>query len=168
MTTPNKTREATRLNRLIKSVKDPSILKAIEALIPTKKGHYTPSAAGKGSKKSIEKPECPPYPCVDTGSFSEVYLFVLQSIFRNQEISKDFYARSLSEVSFQYKFLIKHHGITQGSKKWKERTNYTILVAEGRNPDPLAFTATVKGTPYLVIFKELVPLIRLIQTRQEN
>jgi len=71
-------------------------------------------------------------------SFDDTMVFVLSSILYNDDnFNRDYYQNCLNQVRSTYLSLIQHHGITGGTKKWKEQTQYVVLLAENRNPEPL-------------------------------
>jgi len=93
----------------------------------------------KSEKPKVKSKSNDWIPNLDDSSFLHIFNFVLLSIFECKEIGihTDYYSSCLKQVSSTYHHLITHHGITGGTKKWKEQTQYVILLAEGRNPEAL-------------------------------
>jgi hypothetical protein len=163
-----------KLHRLLQKMKDPVMLQKIWTILgenpKNKSGTKSTADPHRQKNPTINKNKgTPPYPSLEKGSsFLETYLFVLSSVYLTLEVNRDFYCKALSVVSHNYLHLIKHHGVTQGTSKWKDRVQYTVLLVERRNPDPLSFVSTEKGFPVLTIFKELTPLLMVIYNRGEN
>jgi len=108
-------------------------------------------------------------PLLEEGShFLELMVIVLRSIYESPSITSEVYSNGLKAIERAYHHETKHHGITEGTKRFKEEVVYTINFIEGRNPDNLPLRATVKGSKLLVKFQELTPLVTSIQTKSEG
>jgi len=156
------------LDKLLKKIPISNIKKLIKAA----KGTKPPLA--KTSSKIPSKDKSPTgnkwVPSLEDSTFLRTFCFVLLSILEDPKagIDNDFYQRTLKQASATYHHLIEHHGITGGSKKWKEQVQYIVLLAENRNPDPLPWVAVVKGGRLPEKLDALQPLLSFILARGES
>lgn len=123
----------------------------------------------KVKKKVVDSTSSRKLPLVTQGSkFLEMMLVLLLSILETPAITRDVYTRAISSVEATYLHEIKHHGITHGTKLFKEYCVYLTLLSENRNPEPLPLVATDKGTGIISKMTGLTPLIELIRRREEG
>jgi hypothetical protein len=72
----------------------------------------------------------------ESSRFLQVANFVLGSILDSNPINRTVYSEMLQATDSWFRKLIKDHGITEGTKRFKESTNNCILYAERRPVGP--------------------------------
>jgi len=124
------------VNKLLKSCPVNVLEKLLKSTFKNKmKGNKIISSS---NSKDIKSPVQNNWIPTVGSSFDEVMIFVLSSIFNNCDtFHKEYYQNCLNQVRSTYLFLIQHHGVSGGTRKWKEQTQYIVLLAENRNPEPL-------------------------------
>jgi hypothetical protein len=128
----------------------------------------------KTSTKGQNKKTNEWFPNLGDTDFGRTFCFVLQSIYKpvlfvKEDKHFEFYTECLQQIQDHYLHLIKHHGVTQGSKKFKDKVQFITLLAEGRNPEPLSFVSTIPVSlgkyPIPTAFSKLLPLVEVIAGR---
>lgn len=132
-----------------------------------KEGRHTDNKINKDNHSKVKILKGTQIPSLEKGSKFRTFLGItLGSITGEKSLSERILLENLAEkVVSVYIHLVKHHGVSEASARYKKLCNFTIAIAEGRNPEPLNWVATEKDIQIPTIFSFLKERIISIRSR---